>query len=193
MKRSEQLQEVGALLNSSLEQSVIRKRAIEGLSSLVGAEVSSLLLLNEEKKELSFEVALGEKGNEIRTIRLKMGEGIAGYVAETKEPVILNDVQSDPRFSNQADTKSGFITRNMICAPVMAHDKLIGVIQAINKLDGGGFTEEDMASTVSFNNHVGIAIENANLYEEIVNLLEGFIKASVIGIDKRVRLALLHF
>jgi HD-GYP domain-containing protein (c-di-GMP phosphodiesterase class II) len=183
--RLKKLQEVSAILNSSLEQSVIRKRAIEGLTLLVGAEVASLLILDEATQELSFEVALGEKGEELRTVRLKMGEGIAGHVAKTGKPIVINNVQGDPHFASRADMRSGFVTRSMICAPVKAHDKLIGVIQAINKLDSDTFTEEDLESAISFCDQVGIAIENANLYEEEVKLLDGFIKASVVGIESR--------
>jgi hypothetical protein len=97
----------------------------------------------------------------------------------------VNDVQHDPRFARAADKKSGFVTRNMVCVPVKAKDKLLGVLQAINKKDSALFTQEDLQDFVSLGNQVGIAIENANLYEEINRLLEGFISASVMAIESR--------
>ena len=178
-------QEISALLNSSLKQSEIRRRAIEAATLLMEAEAGSLLLLDELTGELYFEVALGEKGKEVREIRLKLGQGIAGYVVQTGVPVIVNDVQKDPRFSRSADDKSGFVTRNMVCVPVKAHTKIIGALQAINRKGGGLFADEDLQTFVSLGHQVGIAIENANLYEEINRLFEGFISASVQAIESR--------
>ncbi|MES4785165.1 MAG: phosphodiesterase, partial [Nitrospiraceae bacterium] len=130
-------------------------------------------------------MALGEKGEGVREIRLKLGQGIAGHVAQTGEPVIINDVQREPRFSPTADKKSGFVTRNMVCVPVKAREKLLGVLQAINKKHGVAFNQEDLQDFVSLGHQVGIAIENANLYEEINRLFEGFISASVLAIESR--------
>ncbi len=185
IKRLEKLQEISGVLNSSLNQAEIRKRAIEAATVLMDAEAGSLLLLDEATNELYFEVALGEKGEGVREIRLKVGQGIAGHVAQTGEPVIINDVQQDPHFSPQADRKSGFVTRNMVCVPVKARDKLLGVLQAINKKQGASFGREDLQDFVSLGHQVGIAIENANLYGEINRLFEGFISASVTAIESR--------
>ncbi len=149
------------------------------------AEAGSLLLLDETAGELYFEVAHGEKGQNIREIRLKLGQGIAGHVAKTGQPIIVNDVQHDSRFSSQADKQSGFMTRNMVCVPVTAREKLLGVLQAINKKDGGSFGEDDLHDFIALGHQVGIAIENANLYEEINRLFEGFISASVQAIESR--------
>lgn len=178
-------QEISALLNSSLDQTEIRKRAIDAATVLVEADAGSLLLLDEPAGELYFEVALGDKGEEVRQFRLKLGEGIAGYVAQTGEPIIVNDVQRDPRFWRKGDSNSGFVTRNMVCVPVKAHDKLLGVLQAINRKNGGLFGEEDLQNFVALGHQVGIAIDNANLYEEINRLFEGFISASVQAIESR--------
>ncbi|MBM4121174.1 MAG: GAF domain-containing protein [Nitrospira sp.] len=179
------LQEVSRVLNSSLNQAEIRKRAIEAITFIMEAEAGSMLLLDEAAQELYFEVALGEKGEGVRQIRLKVGQGIAGYVAKTGQPEVINDCYSDPRFNPEADKKSGFRTRNMVCVPIKAKDKLLGVLQAINKKGGGLFMEEDLQDFMSLGNQVGIAIENANLYEEINRLFEGFISASVLAIESR--------
>ncbi len=185
IKRLRKLQEISALLNSSLNQAEIRKRSIEAATILMEAEAGSLLLLDEATNELYFEVALGEKGEGVREIRLKVGQGIAGHVAQTRQPVIINDAQNDPRFSRDADKRSGFVTRNMVCVPVMARDKLLGVLQAINKQQDGMFGQDDLQDFVALGHQVGIAIENANLYEEISRLFEGFITASVTAIESR--------
>jgi HD-GYP domain-containing protein (c-di-GMP phosphodiesterase class II) len=180
-----QFQDISALLNSSLHPTEIRKRAIEAATLLMEAEAGSLLLVDEALGELYFEVAHGEKGAAVREIRLKLGEGIAGHVAQTGEAVVVNDVQRDARFFRSADRRSGFTTRNMVCAPVKVHGKVIGVLQAINRKDGGLFDEDDLQNFVALGHQVSIAIENARLYDEIRHLFEGFISASVQAIESR--------
>ena len=180
-----QLQEISALLNSSLDHATIRKRAIEAATLLMNAEAGSLLLLDEATGDLYFDVAHGEKGEAVRQARLRKGQGIAGHVARTGEPIIVNDVQQDTRFFRHVDQTSGFVTRNMVCVPVTAHGRLLGVLQAINHKHGEQFGEDDLQNFVALGHQVGIAIENANLYEEIHLLFEGFISASVQAIESR--------
>jgi HD-GYP domain-containing protein (c-di-GMP phosphodiesterase class II) len=180
-----QLQEISALLNSSLDHATIRKRAIEAATLLMNAEAGSLLLLEEATGELYFDVVHGEKGEAVRQARLRRGQGIAGHVARTGEAIIVNDVQHDVRFFRHVDQTSGFITRSMVCVPVTAHGRLLGVLQAINHKHGGSFDEDDLQNFVALGHQVGIAIENANLYEEIHLLFEGFISASVQAIESR--------
>lgn len=185
IQRLQRLQEVSGILASSLNPREVRGLAMQAATQLVDAETGSLLLLDEDKNELYFDVALGEKGERVRQIRLKLGEGIAGYVAQTGEPVLIDDVQNDPRFARTADNQSGFLTRNMVCVPVRVRGKMLGVLQAINKRQGERFDEGDLQDFIGLGQQVGIAIENANLYEEINRLLEGFIDASVLAIESR--------
>lgn len=162
----ETMEEMGRLLNSTLDEREVRKRAMEAATRLTRSEVGSLLLIDPETKELFFEVALGEKGEKVSEMRLKRGEGIAGWVAETGEAQIVNDVHADPRFFKRADDKSGFITRNMICVPVRLREKTIGVLQAINKKKGK-FNRADLDGFRALSSQVAIAIENAGLYKEL--------------------------
>jgi HD-GYP domain-containing protein (c-di-GMP phosphodiesterase class II) len=180
-----QFQDISALLNSSLDHGEIRRRAIEAATTIMDAEAGSLLLMDEVTGELYFDVAHGEKSAAIRQVRLRFGQGIAGHVARTGEPLIVNDVQGDSRFFRQADQASGFVTRNMACVPVKAHGRFLGVLQAINRKHNGLFEDSDLQNFVAIGHQVGIAIENANLYEEIHELFEGFISASVQAIESR--------
>jgi HD-GYP domain-containing protein (c-di-GMP phosphodiesterase class II) len=164
------LMELSSLVNSTLDTREIRKRAIEAAASLVNAESGSLLLVDQETGELFFEVALGEKGEMLKKTRLAKRQGIAGCVAATGEPVIVHDVKSDSRFFKGADSKSSFRTKNMICVPVTTKNKIVGVLEAINKREGM-FDEEDKEGLTALANQVAVAIENANLYND---LREGF-------------------
>lgn len=162
------LLKMGILLNSTLSQKFIRKKAMETITELLEAEAGSLLLLDEEREELYFEIALGEKGDMVKEIRLKLGEGIAGWVAKYGVPAIVNNPQRDKRWYRRADEKSKFKTRNILCVPVKSKGKVIGVLQALNKKNGD-FSKYDLEIFETFSNQVAIALENAKLYEELKN------------------------
>ncbi|HEX8949152.1 MAG TPA: HD-GYP domain-containing protein [Dissulfurispiraceae bacterium] len=165
-KHLEAFVEITTLVNSTLDIHEIKERAIASAMKLTDSEAGSLLFVDTENKELFFDVASGKKGNKIKTVRLSMGQGIAGWVAENRLPLIIEDAQADARFYKKVDEKSGFVTRSMICVPVETKTKLIGVLQIINKRNGM-FTTEDMVMIVSFSNQVAIAVENARLHEEL--------------------------
>ncbi len=184
LRQAKALMELSVLVNSTLDTREIRKRAIEAATCLVNAETGSLLLVDRETGELFFEVALGEKGTALKEIRLAKGQGIAGWVAETGESVIVHDVASDPRFFGGADVKSTFRTKNMICVPVKTKENILGVLQAINKNEGS-FDDEDREGLSALANQVAIAIENANLYEELRDTFYETSQALAETIEKR--------
>ncbi|UCD85089.1 MAG: GAF domain-containing protein [Deltaproteobacteria bacterium] len=176
---------ISALLSSSLDPRVVRRRTMEAATQLMDCETGSLFLIDEENNELYFEVALGEKGEKVKQIRLKMGEGIAGWVAQHGKPLLIADATKDSRWFRKADRTSKFVTRNMLCVPVKVKDKVIGVLEAINKHNGATFTQEDLELLNSLANEVGIAIDNANLYEEKRNTFLQTAEALADAIDKR--------
>ncbi|GAB4411892.1 MAG: HD domain-containing protein [Thermodesulfovibrionales bacterium] len=175
---------VSSLINSTLDPHEIRERTINALTTLLDAEAGSLLLVDEETGELFFEVATGEKGGRLRKVRLKRGEGIAGWVAEHDEPVIANDAPSDPRFFKTADQQSGFVTKSIICVPVISKGKIVGVIEGINKISGE-FSEDDLESMNFLSDQVAIAIENARLYKELKDAFYGTVEALAEVIELR--------
>ncbi len=175
--------ELSALVNSTLDTREIRERAIEAATTLADAEAGSLLLVDRETGDLFFEVAVGGKGESLKQIRLARGQGIAGNVAETGKAVIINDTQSDPRFFKEADAKSAFRTRNMVCVPLKTKDKVIGVLETINKR--GLFDDEDCRILSALANQVAIAVENANLYRELRDAFHDTAQALAETIEKR--------
>lgn len=166
VRQLETLMNLSSLINSTLHTGEIRNRAIEAATRLVNASAGSLLLVDQGTGELFFEVAVGGRGDVLKEIRLESGQGIAGWVAETGQPAIVHDVQSDPRFFRAADDKSSFHTRDMICVPVKTKDRILGVLQVINKREGA-FDEQDQEGLLALANQIAGAIENANLYSEL--------------------------
>ena len=137
------------------------------------ADGGSLLLYDPATNELYFDVALGEEGETdvqkyLKRIRLKMGAGIAGLVAETRGTVNVKDAQNDPRLFKQADTGTGFVTRSLLAVPAVRGTKLIGVLEVLNKREPGGFTERDEKMLAVIASQAALVIENAQLYAESV-------------------------
>jgi len=177
--------ELSTVLNSSLNQRQVRKQAIEAVTRLLDAEVGSLLLVDEKTKDLYFEVALGDREERVKQMRLKMGEGIAGWVAANDQPALINDVQHDPRYFRRAQTITDFVTRNMVCVPVCSKGSVIGVLQAINKKDGGNFIGEDLENCLMMSNQVAVALENARLYAELKDTFLNTAEALAAAVEKR--------
>ncbi|MEQ9363525.1 MAG: sensor domain-containing diguanylate cyclase [Leptospirales bacterium] len=156
--------EVGALLSSSLDLDVVLDSLMTKARELCEAEASSLMLFDEEKEELYFHTIKGEKSEAIRNIRLKLGEGISGWVAQAGKPVLVADASSDPRFSRKADDSSSFETRTMMCVPLKARRRVIGTVQVLNKVGKRLFDEDDLRIFQSMGNQAAVAIENARLH-----------------------------
>lgn len=160
------LMDLSALINSTLDTRQVRIQAIEAATILVGAETGSLLLLDAASNELYFEVALGEKGARLKEIRIKADQGIAGWVLQNEQGVIVNDPANDPRFYQGADAQSQFTTTSLLAAPLVVKGKTIGVLEAINKV-AGEFDNGDLDLLIFLANQVAPAIENAALYAEL--------------------------
>lgn len=157
------LVDVGLILNACHEMRALLDLSMKMATKAMNAEASALMLIDELTNELVFEVTEGEKGEKIREIRLKMGEGIAGWVAQEGKPLVVKDVSKDERFASFIDQKSGFITRSIIATPLKGKIKTIGVIEAINKI-GKPFDESEIEFFTLLANQVALAIENARLY-----------------------------
>lgn len=178
------LMEFSAIINSSLDTSLVRQRAIEAATRLVDADAGSLLLVDAESGELFFEVATGEKGDKLKEVRLKSGEGIAGWVVRTGEAAIVDNAYTDERFSRNADSISEYQTMTLLSVPVRVGSQIVGVLQAVNK-HGGLFTEQDRNLLVSLAHQVGPAIENSRMYEMMRDTFYGVSLALAEALEKR--------
>ncbi len=161
----EMLVMVSRLLSSKLDISELLTTIMRLASRVVGAERASLYLLDEKTQELYFDVALGLP-EDVQKMRFKLGEGIAGTCAKEGRSTIINDVSADPRHSKKADSKSGFVTRSLLTCPMIIKGKAIGVVQAINKVEGD-FTETDKNNFEAFASQAAIAIENSRLFSSV--------------------------
>ena len=163
------LTDVVKTANSILEPRKVIELVVEKIRQLIPSEAWSLLMVDEEKQELVFEAALGAKGREVAALRPKIGEGVAGWVAETGKPAIVNDVKRDPRFAPHVDAKTSFETRSILCAPLVSRGRTIGVLEILNKR-GGSFRKTDLELVLTLVEPCAIAIENAILFQRTEQL-----------------------
>ncbi len=161
----EMLVMVSRLLSSKLDISELLTTIMRLASRVVGAERASLYLLDEKAQELYFDVALGLP-EDVQKMRFKLGEGIAGTCAKEGRSIIINDTANDPRHSKKADSKSGFITKSLLTCPMIIKGKVIGVVQAINRIDGE-FLDSDRNNFEAFASQAAIAIENSRLFSTV--------------------------
>jgi diguanylate cyclase (GGDEF)-like protein len=162
--------EIGKTLTSTLEIREILKKIMETIGDYFRPTNWSLLLLDESTNELRFEVAVGKVSESIKDIRIKKGEGIAGWVALHGEPVLVSDVRKDPRFSRTVDKVSNFATESIIAVPMKIKDKVLGVIELINKEEFNPLSKRDLEVLTTVADYAAIALENSRNYQRIQEL-----------------------
>lgn len=163
------LVEINGIINSTLNINRLLSIIMEMIKDIMETETSSLLLYDEERDQLVFKVALGEAGDELKEkYRVQMGQGIAGWVALNRKDVLANDVYNDSRFDPMYDKNTGFVTRAILCAPLLFKGKLIGVIQAINPVNKTAFDENDMSLFRIFSNQAALAVQNAIFFQKAI-------------------------
>lgn len=121
----------------------------------------SLLLRDRKSGELTFELVTGSAADTLLGKTLEKGQGVAGWIAENAQPVIISDVQADPRFDGTMDRLAGFHTHSIIGVPLANKDEVFGVIELINKIDGSGFTPLELKLLTTIADFAAIAIERS--------------------------------
>ncbi len=165
------LKQIGsALASSTFDIEQVLKYTMDMIRVIMNVEAGSLFFV--EGDELAFRVAFNiEVIESLKDLRLKIGQGIAGYAAARGEPIIANDVQSSPHFYSQIDGLTGFKTQSALCVPMISQGKVIGVIEVLNKINGDfGSSDKDLLQSIA--SSVSIAIDNARLYNETVSMAE---------------------
>ncbi|MHC1791585.1 PP2C family protein-serine/threonine phosphatase [Solidesulfovibrio sp.] len=159
------------LVTETLELSEVLSRIMTTSRQALGAEAASLLLVDDApgpgQGELLFTVAQGPACDHLQSgFRLGRGQGVAGWVAEQGEAVLIADAYEDARFNRAVDVLTGYRTRSMLCVPLIYRDRIVGVVQCINKVGGGAFTRDDLETCSLLGAQAAVAIVNARLHGE---------------------------
>jgi len=164
MDRLRKLVEASKLINSSIDPDRLFESILTVARQELHVERGTLYFVDEQKKEIWTKIA-GELSSEIR---LPIGKGLAGTVAETGQPVILHDAYDDPRFDRTSDQRTGYRTRSMLCVPIKNRgERVVGVLQLLNKTNGA-FGARDLDFLSGISDHMAIAMENATLHLELL-------------------------
>ena len=186
------LLETTSAIATQLDLDTLLLQIMDASSDLLNAERSTLFLYDVKEKQLRSRVAQGV--NEM-IITLEPGEGLAGSVFASGKPEIVDDSYNDPRFNREIDDQTGFRTRNMLCLPIANKEgAIIGVSQVLNKRDGG-FSEHDIRRLTSLTAQASAAIENAQLFENVLtmrNYNESILRSLTNGVvsldnDRRIQ------
>ncbi len=173
IRKFKQCFELCGVINSSLDLDEVLERIMSTSRKALGAETCSLLLVDETDGEgrgdLVFTVAQGPAKSKLQGgFRLKPGQGVAGWVFQTGEPLLIEDAYADSRFNPDVDRQTGYRTRSILCVPLAAKDRAIGVAQLINKFDGQSFDASDLEMFTLIGAQAAIAIENARMHQEML-------------------------
>jgi len=172
-KELDSIKQIGsALTSSTFDMNKVLKYTMDMIQVIMNVEAGTLYLVKEN--ELEFAVAFNielESMKDLKNLRLKMGQGIAGYAAARGESIVMNDARKSPHFYPKIDEATGFKTLSALCVPMISQGKVIGVLEVLNKIRGDfGPNDEDLLQSIA--SSVSIAIENARLYKETVSMAE---------------------
>ncbi len=194
--------DISFALTSTLSLQKIYEQLLDPVRRTLIVESISVGLLEPDSGDISFvDLLLGPLFQGLPAIRIKKGQGIAGWVSEHQQPVIINDVYADQRFYATVDRDSGFKTHSMVCIPLKVEERTIGVLQAINK-KSGDFNEHDLRLLQAIGGPLAAAIENARLHGDVIaekrrvetiinNMSEGLLTVNNAGLITHANDALL--
>jgi len=174
--------DIAASFAATQDVDVLLGQISNAVERLTSSEAASILLLDDSKKQLVFRVATGEKGSSMKKFFVPMGKGVAGWVAQNSKPVVINDVKSDTRFTDLIDKSSGFSTRSILAIPMMVGEQLIGVCEALNKVEGS-YTDQDQKVLESLSSLAAATINNAQMAVDHRNFFSNMIEIITMAIE----------
>jgi GAF domain-containing protein len=150
---------------------------VQTAAQVIHAKAASLFTIDEERRELIFEVALGQKAEEVRKFRVPLGHGIAGLVAATGQAMAISDAQSDPRHASEIAESVGYKPQSILCVPLSRDGEVTGVLELLDKEGAPSFTAADMEALGLFANLAAVAIEQSRMHGNLLALLNEAIRS----------------
>lgn len=160
------LQRINEIAASTFDAHNLLDRAMDLVTEIAPSEAGSLLLLTGNRVALKFSVVKGSATPKLEGTELPVGQGIAGWVAKTGIPLVVNDVEHEPKWKREIADTIGYQTRNILCAPLKNRSEVIGVIELVNKLRGEEYNDDDLEIIELLGGHLSTLIENNRLYSE---------------------------
>ena len=162
---------VSTQLGTTLQLGELLQLIMQSAKEMFQVEACSVILVDDATGELVFEVAVGDRSEEVVQQRIPPGRGIAGRVVQTGEPLVVRSASDDPHFFGGVDQAVGFQTRNLMAVPLQVRGRTIGVVEIINTHNRVDFTTEDLNLAKALASQAAIAIDNARLYHQLSDAL----------------------
>jgi GAF domain-containing protein len=160
---------------------------VETAAHVISARAAALFLLDEERQELVFEVALGSKAEEVKRFRVPLGHGIAGLVAVSGQPMALSDAQNDPRLAADIAESVGYVPRSVLCVPLFYRDQIIGALELLDKDGAASFSAADVAALGLFANQAAVALQQSRTHQNLAALVGEIVSSVGATTDGRTK------
>jgi GAF domain-containing protein len=147
------------------------KSIVEAAAHIFGAEAASIALLDEARGVLEFKVSVGQGSSDVIGMSIPMDKGIAGHVAMTGQPIAVSNVQQDPRFAKDFAQNTGYVPRSILATPLLSKDRVIGVMEVLDKIQADSFGMQDMELLGIFARQAALAIDQSQKYDRIGDAL----------------------
>jgi GAF domain-containing protein len=176
-KLSSQLQRLMAVIEASgaairlKPKDALLQSIVDAAGRIFGAAAASILLVNEQEKELEFKVSFGAADHDLVGTRFPLDKGIAGYVVMTGQPIAISNVHQDTRFNRDFAKSTGYVPTSILATPLLAEEKVIGVMEVLDKIDAASFGMQDMTLLGIFAHQAALAIEQSQQMEQIRDTL----------------------
>jgi len=161
------------VLGSEADYRALLQSIVEVARSIFGAKASSLMLLDEEADELVFEAVAGEGSDTLIGQRFPSSTGIGGWVLVTRQPLVIEDLRQDPRFSRTTAERTGYVPEGMMCVPLLHEERALGVLYVLDRPQNAKFTLAEMDLLGLFGNQAAIALQLLQRARRVRALMEG--------------------
>ncbi len=166
LSHMQQILNVSRSLNATLDLRRLLQYITETATDLTRTEASSIMLLDAKTGQLRFAASCGIRQNELLDLTVPLEDSIAGMILSAGKPVVINDVQRDPRFFQEIDARCDFYSRSILGVPLEVNSRKIGVLEVVNKRDDEPFTDDDTEVLTILGAQAAVSIENARLFEQ---------------------------
>jgi Nif-specific regulatory protein len=173
-------------LAAPVSHSRLLEMIVETAAQVINSQSASLFLVDHERQELVFEIALGQKAEEARKFRVPLGHGIAGHVAATGQPTATSS-DADPRQAREIGESIGYVPRTILCVPLFYGDRVLGVLELLDKADGAIFTMMDMHVLGLFANMAAVALEQSRTRDNLSALITEIVLQSTVDLPETQR------
>jgi HD-GYP domain-containing protein (c-di-GMP phosphodiesterase class II) len=196
-KRLGALVDIISQLTTTLERDRLLTLIMDHARELLEVEATSVWELDQQSRLLRLHVATGERGERLKAVTVPVDQGIIGHVVSTGERVLVPDVTTDPRHNKQVDAESGFVTRSILSVPLRSPsidlgpqrgklpESIIGGAQALNKRNGGSFTDDDIGLFEALAGQAATVLQLSRLYNDTQKLFEGVVNVVAGAIDAK--------